>query len=564
MTRPPAPDAVTRPWLRVYPPGVPPTFPIPRVPVPRLLDDAVRDFPQQVALRDGHGVELTHTDLRDRVAEVVAVLLGLGVGRGDRVLVASGNTLTTPIVLLASWRLGAVPVPVPASRSGRTDGEPERVVADAGSAEVVGVLGPRGTLGGLRRGGLEVAWQLETDDEGWIAPAARWRPHLPRRRREHPGEPPRTLAERVHHLADDPGARTPRDPVAADDPAWLPHRERDGVSRGIVLTHANLVAASFQARLWIPDIQAGRERVLVGGDLTALGPLVLGWLAGLLAASSVEVAGDGDGGALARTIQRRRPTLAVLGPAEVAALLSDDDRGRRDLSSLRVVLTVGAPVAVDVARELERRTGGARVREGFSLSEAGPLTHAQPVYGRTTPGAMGLPVTGTTAVVVDPEDLSVVKPPGEPGLLLLAGPQAARTYWRDPVASAKRFVDGWVVTDDLAVVDEDGVFTHLGHRDEVLPHAGSYVSPRRIEAVLERHPAVARAGVTTDLRTGALVAGVRCRRRHHPDPEELVAYGRAHLDSRTAPEQVILVEEFPETDTGELARDALRQLLTGR
>ncbi len=562
MTRPPAPDAVTRPWISVYPPGVPPTFPIPRVPVPRLLDDAVRDFPQHLALRDDHGVELTHLDLRDRVAEVVAVLIDLGVGRGDRVLVATGNTLTTPIVLLASWRLGAVPVP--AARSGRKDGVPARAVADAGAAEVVGVLGPRGVLGDLRRGGLEVTWQLETDDEAWIAPATRWRPHLPRRRRDRAEEPSRTLAERVHHLADEPVMRASGSPLAPEDPAWLLHRERGGVSRGIVLTHANLVAAAFQARLWIPDIQAGRERALVGGDLTALGPLVLGWLAGLLAASSVEVAGHGDSGALARTIQRRHPTLAVLEPTQVAALLTDDDRGKRDLSSLRVVLTVGAPMAVDVARELERRTGGARVREGFSVSEAGPISHAQPVYGRTTPGAMGLPVTGTTAVIVDPDDLSAVKPPGEPGLLLLAGPQAARTYWRDPEASARRFVDGWVVTDDLAVVDEDGVFTHLGHRDEVLAHAGSYVSPRRIEAVLERHPGVARAGVTTDPRTGTLVAGVRCRRRHHPSPEELVAYGRAHLDSRAAPEQVILVEEFPETDTGELARDALRQLLTGR
>jgi long-chain acyl-CoA synthetase len=542
---------------------VPPTFTLPQVPVPRLLDDAVRDFPQRVALRDGDGVELTHLGVRDRVAEVVAVLVGLAVGRGDRVLIATGSTVTTPIVLLALWRLGAVPVP--ASRVRSKDGEPARAVADAGAAEVVGVLGQRGTLRELRRAGLEVAWQVETDDERWFALPSRWRPSLPRRRREGSEQPPRTLAERVHELADEPLPRATDGPAAPDEPGWLLYRERGGMPRGIVLTHANLVAASFQARLWIPDIQAGRERVLVGGDLTALGPLVLGWLAGLLAASSVEVAASGgDGAALARTIERRRPTVAVLEPAEVAALVTDDDRAKRDLSSLRVVLTVGAPLGVDVAGELERRTGGARVREGFSVSEAGPLTHAQPVYGRTTPGAMGLPVTETVAVVVDPDDLSVVRGPGEPGLLLLAGPQVARGYWRDPAASQQRFVDGWVVTDDLAEVDDDGVLTHLGHRDEVLPRGGSYVSPRRIEAVLERHPAVARAGVTTDPETGVLVAGVRCRRRHHPSPEELVAYGRAHLDSRAAPEEVILVEELPETETGELAREALRQLLTRR
>ncbi|MEX2550443.1 MAG: AMP-binding protein [Nitriliruptoraceae bacterium] len=562
MTRPPRPDAVTRPWLQVYPPGVPPTFPIPQVPLPRLLDDAVRDFPEQVALRDADGVELTHRALRDRVGEVVAVLGGLAVGRGDRVLLATGNTLTTPIVLLALWRLAAVPVP--ASRLRSKDGQPTLAVADARAAEVVGMFGPRATLRELFRGGLEVGWQLETDDEGWFASSSRWRPRLPRRRRDHPEEPPRTLAERVRLVAGQPVTGAADGPPAPGAPAWLLHRERRGVSRGIVLTHANLVAASFQARLWVPDIQAGRERVLVGGDLTALGPLVLGWLAGLLAASSVELAPGGDGATLARTIERRRPTVAVLEPAAVTALLADDDRAKRDLSSLRVVLAAGAPLDVDVARELERRTGGARVREGFCVSEAGPLTHAQPVYGRTTPGAMGLPVTESVAVVVDPDDLSVVKGPGQPGLLLLAGPQVAGGYWQDPAASAERFVDGWVVTDDLAEIDGDGVFTHLGHRDEVLPRGGSYVSPRRIEAVLERHPAVSRAGVTTDPETGMLIAGVRCRRWHQPSPQELIAYGQAHLDSRAAPEQVILVDEFPETDTGELARDALRQLLTRR
>jgi long-chain acyl-CoA synthetase len=271
-----------------------------------------------------------------------------------------------------------------------------------------------------------------------------------------------------------------------------------------------------------------------------------------------------DAAGLARTIARHGSTLAVLEPAAVAALL-DGDNGRADLSSLRVVLSAGAPLDPELARDLERRTGGARVREGFGVAEAGPITHAQPVYGRTVPGTMGLPVTDTVAIVVDPDDPGRLLPPDTVGRLALAGPQVAAGYLDDDEATAARMVDGWLLTDDLVRVDEDGVFTHVGRRDEVLElRDGTIVSPRRIEGLLARHPGVVRAGVTTDPASGELVAAVQPRRRSRPDPEELLARCREQLEVHLVPARVTLVEELPENDAGEVARDALRELLAER
>ena len=559
MARPPDLHTIARPWVAAYPPGVPPTYRIPAVPLPRLLDDAIRDFPTEPALRCGE-VVMSHVELRDRVAVVATVLRDLGIGSGDRVLVATGTTATTPIALLALWRIGAVAVPLPPGRDRQR--RAVRAVEIATATGVGAVLATSDHLDDLAAAGLVVPTVLATDDEGWLRPAGRWRVRVPRpRRRRGGGGVPTTLVAAVAATTDAPVTRHGAGPVEVDRPAMLVPRWRGGERRAIVLTQANLVASTFQARLWVPDIQAGRERVVVAGDLLSPGPMVLGWLAGLLAAAEVELVAPDRTPELARIIARGRATLAILEPAQVAELVQGNEGNRRDLSSLRVVLAAGGPLDPELAAELERRTGGARVREGFGVSEAGPITHAQPVYGRTTPGAMGLPVTDTVAAVVDVDDLSRLTELGEPGRLLLAGPQVSPGYFEDPEATAARFVDGWLVTDDLASVDADGVFTHLGRRDEVLVTDGGHlVSPRRLEHVLEQHPGVRRAGVTTDA-SGAVVAAVTVQRRHRPTPEELVTHGRAHLDSRDAPTRVILVEELPENDAGGVAREDLRALL---
>lgn len=559
MTRPPQHASIDRPWVRSYPPGVPPTYRIPEVGLPRLLDDAVRDFPEQPALAGG-GVELTYTELRDRTADLTALLRHLGVSDGDRVLVATGTAVVTPVVLLALWRLGAVAVPLPPGRDRRR--RAVRAVELAEAADVVGVVACKEELAELTAAGLEVPWALDSSDSSWLA--ARRRLRLPRPRRRARGDAGvRPLGAAVAEVASAPVTRH-GGPISPDRPALLVPRWRGGARRAIVLSHANLVASTFQARLWVPDVQAGRERVIVCGDLLALGPLVLGWLAGLLAAASVEVVDAADAAGLARTIARHASTLAVLEPAAVAALL-DGDNGRADLSSLRVVLSAGAPLDPELARDLERRTGGARVREGFGVAEAGPITHAQPVYGRTVPGTMGLPVTDTVAIVVDPEDPGRLLPPGTVGRLALAGPQVAAGYLDDAEATTARLVDGWLLTDDLVTVDEDGVFTHVGRRDEVLHLAdGTLVSPRRVEGVLARHPGVVRAGVTTESGSGELVAAVQPRRRHRPDTDELLAFCRERLEVHLVPTRVTLVDELPENDAGEVARAALRELLAER
>jgi long-chain acyl-CoA synthetase len=559
---PPDPATLERPWLASYPPGVPPSYQLPEVTATRFLEDAARDFPSRPALTAGR-TRLDHIGLRVRVDTLATALSRHDVGAGDRVLVGLPNGGVLPVVLLALWRIGAVAVPVD------PHGRAERVVAVAKDADVRVVIATEQILRTLAAHVVtpELAIVVTGDEWPTGGPLTRFVPRPPRlrprgRRRtaDLRGEQVVTLAA----LLPEGEVRELPPPPTPDTVALLAYRPRSHQLRGVILTQGNLVASAFQARLWVPDIQAGREVVLVPDGLYEAPNMILGWLAGLLSAATVVLLDEPEPSTLARTIERECPTLMVTVPRRLAALVAEGDSSRRDLTSLRVVLAHGSPLDPQVATTWEGWTSGARVRELFGLAEAGGLTHGQPVYGRTATGTAGLPVTSTVAVVADLEDLGALLPPGRPGRLLVHGPQVASGYWGREEATAERFVAGWLITDDLAVVDDDGVFTHLGRRDTIIERGGQLVSLRHVEAALEQHAAVLRAAVVGTDDGAVLVAAVVTRRRSRPSLDDLVAHCRAHVHERAVPDRIALVETLPEDEIGELDRDALRRDLMAR
>jgi long-chain acyl-CoA synthetase len=560
--RPSLPEAATlpRPWVAAYPPGVPPTYGLPDVTLPRFLDDAARDFPDREALVV-QGRRTTFIDLRDRVDALAAGLREEGIGPGDRVLVALPLGEPAPIVLFAVWRIGAVAVPVDPDTRGD-------LLADvARDADIAAVVATRWALASLHAEDEAPAVAVEVRGDEWVP--RRLRDRLPRPsvarvragRVVRPTVPDGTRG--LREVLEDAGGRRVASAPAPGDPAVLAYRPRARELRGVVLTHRNLVANAFQGRLWVPDVQAGRERMLITDPLHLTVPLTLGMLTGVLAAATLILIDRPDAGALTATIEAEGPTLWPTGPERLRQLLDNSDR-KRDLSSLRVIVTGGAPLDPQVAADVERRTGGARVREGYGLAEASPLTAAQPVYGRVVPGSFGLPVTDTVALLVDPDDLTTPVAAGQPGMLLVHGPQVAEGYWQRPEATAATFRDGWLVTGDLATVDDGGVFTLLGRASEVVRRDGELVAPRAVEATLVRHPAVTDAAVVTDDEGKLLLAAVVVTKRGKVDVDGLLAHCRAHLSPASVPDRIELLDALPLDVVGQLDRHGLRRKLTGR
>ncbi len=590
MASPPDPTSLDRPWVGSYPPGVPPTYRFPAVRLPRLLDDAARDFPDHDGVIVGRDA-LTFGQLHSNVVTLDRALAHQGIEVGDRVLVMLPTGISLFVVLVALWRRGATVIPVP------DDADPGQVAGVAADAEAVAVIGSAESVTGLRReetaprvaivvAGTE--WVL--DRPGFRLPRPR-RPRRPRgpvalgrvvRRSRQPEEhdadavvttdladlledAARAVAAPVDDealgltdvLADPgPNVAEPDPEPTVDGPALVAVGLGTGDATAVEHTHRTLLATAFQARLWVPDVQAARERMLVAEPLHDIVGLAVGLLSAVLSGATTILLDDPSPAELAKAIERHQPTLLVARSRRLVHLLDEGDGAKRDLTSLRVALSVGDGLPPTVARDLERRSGGARFRTVRGCGDAAPITHGQPVYGRAIPTAMGLPVTDTLAIVVEPDDLGVPCAVGTAGLLLVRGPQIPEV---GAACADGRSVDGWLVTDEVARVDAGGWFTLLGRREDLVLRDDDPVPAVRLATSLRCRPDVRAAEVVAV--DASVVAAVISSRRRPPHPEDLLRDLATEFDERSLPDRVVLVTDFPHTESGEVDRGGLEEQL---
>jgi long-chain acyl-CoA synthetase len=218
-----------------------------------------------------------------------------------------------------------------------------------------------------------------------------------------------------------------------------------------------------------------------------------------------------------------------------------------------------------VQEEFEKLTRG-RVVEAYGLTEASPATHCNPLGARRRHGAVGLPLPDTEAMVVDPETGAPL-PPNTAGELIVRGPQLMQGYWNREADTARALRDGWLWTGDIAKMDEDGYFTVIDRKKDVIFMAGYPIYPRDIEEVLYEHPAVheaAAVGVPDWDEAHAIRAFVVARDGVRLAPEPLVAELTAHLARRLPPHAVPaslqLVQQLPRNMLGKVLR---RELAAG-
>jgi len=240
-------------------------------------------------------------------------------------------------------------------------------------------------------------------------------------------------------------------------------------------------------------------------------------------------------------------------------LYQASERGASNISSIRMGLSGGAPLSVELLKNWERQFK-AQILEVYGLTESTGLVTANPVQGIRKVGSIGLPVFGVQTRLIDQEGMDVTC--GEVGELIFKGPNATQGYWKLPEQTAESIRDGWVYTGDLARQDEQGYFYIVGRKKDLIITGGYNVYPREIEEVLYAHPAVYEAaviGVPDEVKGEIPKAFITLKPGQQTSEGEIIEFCKANLAPYKIPRRVEIRSELPKSSTGKILNRELRK-----
>ena len=556
-----------KPWLDAYPADVPESLePYPNASVYSLLEASAAGFPRAPALAF-FGRHISYAELLHLAERCSAVLAGLGVGRGDRVGLLLPNCPEYVIAWYACQRIGAVAV---GNNPLYTERELEHQIKDADIKVMIVLDQVYEHFGAVRdAAGVDEVVAVKLNQYmpwpiRWLAPL-KFRSDAKKHGRTLPFIPQDHRVRWWGDLMANAGPVPPE--VVVDDPtatvaALVYTGGTTGLSKGAMLSHRNLVANARQAAAWFPVVRRGEDGVLASLPFFhAFGMLAMNFA--ITKAAKLVLIPRFDIDMVLKGIAKERPTLFPGVPRMYIALNENPKTAKYDLHALKACVSGAAPLPLAVAEAFERVSGGAKLVEGYGLSECSPVTHANPLVGERREG-IGLPLPDTDVKLVDLDDPDREVPQGEKGELCIRGPQVMLGYWRRPEETALMIRNGWLHTGDVATMDPEGYFRIVDRIKEMVLVSGFNVYPTEIEHVLYGYPAVSKCaviGVPDDVTGERLKAFIVLKEGASATPEELIAWCRDPKQGLTGyrvPKDFEFRDELPETLIGKVLRRALQ------
>ena len=333
-----------------------------------------------------------------------------------------------------------------------------------------------------------------------------------------------------------------------------------GTPKGARLSHQNLTANARQV-MGLDPWRDGEDRILgvlpffhVFANTCVLNRSIFN-------GAEIVMLPRFDAGQALAAVARTKVTAMPGVPTMYQALLDHPDIGKTDFASLRVCISGGAPMAAELKARFEAQTG-AKLVEGYGLTESSGVVSANPYAGEGKSGSIGHPLPGTMVRLVDKEDPTKEAAPGEPGEIVVAGPQIMQGYWNKPEADGDSFVNGWLRTGDVGVIDADGYIRIVDRLKDMIAVGGFKVYPSTIEAILYKHEAVKEALVigVPDAYRGEQPRAYVSLDDDAPATNgiELTEWLNAQLGKHERVDAVMVRPSLPKTMIGKLDRKALR------
>lgn len=547
------------PWLAYYDDGVPQNLEnFDPFHICTLLDTAAREHPDALAVIY-HDHKLTYAQILRQAETMAASLARHGVKPGDRVAIMMPNM---PQMIPTFWAILKAGATVVMTNPLYMETELLHQMTDAGVRVLVSIAACWPKLNAMRfRLGVE---KFFITDNSELLP---WTKRLFRKisgKRDstnpavgydgHQIFPYTDLLKGGERLSIPYGS--PREQLAL-----LQYTGgTTGTPKGVMLSHANLSANVAQI---VSALHVLKKSPQV---FAALLPIfhVYGLSTCLLVPTALHAAcvmiPRYEPGEFLRFIAKYQISMFPGAPSVYLSLLQHKDFDKYDLSSLKYGISGSAPIPA-ASLEKFQSISGCKLLEGYGLTESSPITHLTPALSMQKFGAIGIPLPGTRARIVDMDVGTIEMPVGEPGELIIKGPQVMEGYYNRPDETAGVLRNGWLYTGDIAYMDEDGYFFIIDRKKDMAIVGGFNVYPREIDEVLLEHPGVKEAvsvAVAHPTRGEMVKAFVVPKDGVTLTVPEIASFCRKRLAGYKVPRQVEFRNALPRAATGKILRRTLQ------
>ena len=544
---------LSRPWLAHYEKGVPADIDAPLKSVPQAFDEATARAPERTAVVF-YGRSISYGELRDAADRLACALARLGLKKGERVALYLLNSPQFIIAYFAALKCGAVVTPISPVY---TSHEVRYQLEDSGARAIVcqDLLYEK-----VEKSGAKLDFAVLTSVNEYLpalkrlfskktdvpsAPGVYWMQQL---LKSHPAEAPAVAID-------------PRRDLAA-----LPYTGgTTGKPKGVMLTHANLMAAQVAGQAAFPNLQAGSEVILAFLPFFHIYGQVVIMLNAMIQGNLLVLFTNPDTEAILAAMERYHATVFYGVPTLYEYLKDHKDTDKVNWRRLKLVLSGADTLHESTMQGWARRTGS-QIIEGYGMSETAASGHVNPLH-RPKAGSFGCPVPSMHAAIMDAQTLEFV-PPGTTGELVLSGPSVMQGYWNRPEENERAFVETagrrWMRTGDLVRMDDEGYFHFYDRSKDLIKYKGHSVFAKDVEDVLYGHPQIKAAGVVgvADPAVGQRIKAIVVLQgdaRGKVSEDEVKAFCRERLAEYKVPHIVEFRGELPKTDVGKVSRRELRE-----
>ncbi len=554
-------------WLKFYEAGVRAHLEYPDVPMHHFLEEAAATSPDATATIFGGVVsgqlldaKLSYKELNDLANRMANALAALGVKKGDRVALYLPNCPQYVIAYYAALKLGAIVAP---NNPMYVPRELEFQLNDAG-AETIICMSRLYPYVHMVRANTQLKNVIVTSIKEYFPPQLK--AIFEQFVEEKEGH--RVTIGADEHWFQDLIASAPATPpeveVKSGDTAVLLYTGgTTGIPKAAEITHKNVVANALQCKEWVANVpKEPPDMTIVALPLYHSYAMTVCMNNAVLQKMPMILIPDPRNlEHLLKSIDRHQPTFFPGVPTMYIAVINYPDLNKYNIQCIKACLSGAAPLPVEVQVKFQSLTG-ARLIEGYGLSEATPVTHDNPLFGDNRIGTIGVPFPDTDSKIVDIETGEIDLPPGKPGELIVKGPQVMKGYWNRPDETRLALRGGWLYTGDIAVMDEDGYFKIVDRKKDMIIAGGYNIYPRDVEEVLFQHPKVMEAaviGVPDAYRGETVKAYIVLRAGETATPDDIIAFCRGRLAAYKVPQFVEFRDSLPKTMIGKVLRRKLAE-----